>query len=480
MKKVSILIALVLLVSMSSFALASGPRTTGFQIQNLGDGDAEVYIYYYNTDGSTECMDGPVTIGVGESRNWYQGLDGCIGALPGSWQGSAVIESTQPVAVIANIAEGGDYAAGAYVGTSGTTAGAPLILPAIMSGAGYFGFTTDFAIQNAGADTAACTLEFYQTGEATPDKTIPSFNVEVGASYYRNQETQDADLGANWLGVVIADCNQPMAGTINQKPLGGAAGALLTYDAVAADKIPTGDISLPVIMWNFFDFWTGLQLIATDAAGAAGTISIYDSSGVLAHSEPFTLGQYGSHVLVPDLVGGSFSGTADELYSAAIEFTSGAGTAMVNQRNMAGAIGMTYSGIYGANMTEGLSIPFGARNYYGVSTGFQVVNTGAAGDIMVYYDGSPGSGSVSTTVGPISLGAGDAVPLQQFLVGGDDPDLQGCTTCGSAGTGNRWYGSIRVVGDAGMSLSAIVNERGFDQSVVGDVGQVYNAFNYVP
>jgi hypothetical protein len=355
-----------------------------------------------------------------------------------------------------------------------------LILPAIMSGAGYFGFTTDFAIQNAGADTAACTLEFYQTGEATPDKTVPSFNVEVGASYYRNQETDDADLGADWLGVVIADCNQPMAGTVNQKPLGGAAGALLTYDAVAADKIPTGDISLPVIMWNFFDFWTGLQLIATDAAGAAGTIYIYDSSGTQVHNEAFTLGQYGSHVLVPDLVGGSFSGTADELYSAAIEFTSGAGTAMVNQRDMAGAIGMTYSGIYGANMTEGLSIPFAARNFFGVSTGFQVVNTGTAGDIMVYYDGSPGSGSVSTTVGPLSLGAGDALPLQQFLVGGDDPDLQGCTTCGDYGTGNRWYGSIRVVGDAGMSLSAIVNERGFDQGIAGDVGQVYNAFNYVP
>jgi hypothetical protein len=42
----------------------------------------------------------------------------------------------------------------------------------------------------------------------------------------------------------------------------------------------------------------------------------------------------------------------------------------------------------------------------------------------------------------------------------------------------KWTGSVRVVGTDGMWLSSIVNERGYEVPVAGDIGQVYNAFNY--
>ncbi|MBN1658748.1 MAG: hypothetical protein JXA93_10120 [Anaerolineae bacterium] len=491
MKKVSVLIALVLVVGLAASAMASGPRTTGFQVQNLSaTADADVTIFYYRTDGTIECTD-TATIPTGGSQSWYQGDaaaggNSCISTLSGSWIGSVVIESTEPVAVIANIAESGDYAAGAYVGSGQAQIGMPLILPAIMDGGGFHGFTTDFAIQNAGGGTATCDIEFWGEVSGAVDKTIPGVSIEAGASYYRDQELDGDNLpGDNWLGVVVADCNQPMAGTINQKPLADAAGALLTYDAVAVDKIPaTGDVLLPVIMWDFFNYWTGVQVVATQA-NTSGVIHVYDDTGAEVDTEPFgPLGQYGSFTLLPNWTGGTFVGAVDELYSAVVEFTAGGGTAMVNQRDKPGVVGMTYSGLFEANATINLSIPFAANNYYGVSTGFQVVNTGAAGDITVYFEGTPGTGSVDTQVGPINLATGAALPLQQFQTGGNDPVLSGCTTCGSYPpflNAEHWTGSIRVEGDAGMMLSAIVNERGYSQTaagIVGDVGQVYNAFNY--
>jgi hypothetical protein len=485
MKKLSILLAIVLVISVASFATASGPRTTGFQIQNLGTTAVTVTITYYETDGTVECTD-TGTIGVGESRSWYQGAtaaggNSCVSALAEtSWQGSAVIESTGPIAVIANIAEATDYASGAYVGTPDTQVGQTMILPAIMDGGGFYGFTTDFAVQNAGAAAATCTYRFYGTDTGTEDKTVTGVSIAVGASNYRDQEAAPDDLpGTNWLGVVVAECDQPMAATINQKPVASGAGALLTYDGVARESIPAGsDVSLPVIMYDYYDYWTGVQLVATEA-NTAGTIRFFDSNGTEVFNEAFgPLSQYGSHNVLPSWTGGTFSGTADELYSGVIAFTSGNGTAMVNQRDMAGAVGMTYSGIYAAGLTNNLSIPFAAHNFWGVSTGFQVVNSGAAGTITVHYDPTPTTGSSAVTSVSIPLAAGEAVPLQQFMSGGNDPALSGCTTCGSYGDGVSWTGSVRVEGTAGMLLSAIVNERGYDLTIAGDVGQVYNPFSY--
>ena len=86
------------------------------------------------------------------------------------------------------------------------------------------------------------------------------------------------------------------------------------------------------------------------------------------------------------------------------------------------------------------------------------------------------------------LGAGESVSLSQWPPGCDaDPacpaqDLSGCygSYCGSvpAPYPDQWVGSVRVEGSAGMRLSAIVNERGYELGAIGDVGQAYNGFNW--
>jgi len=198
MKKLSILLAIVLVASLVSFAMASGPRTTGFQIQNLDTAAVDVTVFYYNTDGTLQCSE-MANLGVGESISYYQGagspISDCIGSDAGltSWEGSVVIEATGPIAVIANIVEGTDYASGAYVGTPDTKVGDPLILPGIF-GPSVYGFTGDFAVQNASAADTVVDIYFYGSADGAPPsaltKTISDQTIKAYSSFYHDMETE--------------------------------------------------------------------------------------------------------------------------------------------------------------------------------------------------------------------------------------------------------------------------------------------------
>jgi hypothetical protein len=494
MKKLSILLAIVLVASLVSFAMASGPRTTGFQIQNLDTAAVDVTVFYYNTNGTQQCSE-TANLGVGESISYYQGagspISDCIGNDAGltSWEGSVVIEATGPIAVIANIVEGTNYASGAYVGTPDTKVGDPLILPGIF-GPSVYGFTGDFAVQNASAADTVVDIYFYGSADGAPPsvltKTINDQTIKAYSSLYHDMETETG-FPANWIGVAIVDSEDdaPLAGTVNQKPVSGAPGALLTFDGVASDKIPaSADSSLPGLMKDYYDYWTGVQVIAS-VNGTAGNILIYEPGNATpVHTEAFALNQWESQALfVKDL-----ALSDDVLYFGTVDFTAGSGASIVSQRDMAGAVAMTYSGIYADGTSENLSLPFVARNYWGVSTGFAVKNDGLAGTVNIYFDGSPGSGSVDFSIMSHALAAGESVNLFQWKPGCDaDPacppqTLAGCTAgfCGSVSASypEHWTGSVRVEGTAGMLLSSIVNERGYELGAIGDVGQVYNGFNY--
>ncbi len=498
MKKIGPLIICMLAVGLVSVALAAGPRNTGFQIQNLGTEPAKVTIYFYNTDGSLQCVEGPHSIPVGGSKSFFKGWEtspiaDCIGKYTGlvSWLGSAVIETDQPLAVIANIREETEYAAGAYDGTPDTQVGQPLILPGLF-GSNTYGFTSDFAIQNAGAMSTTVDIVFCGSVDGAPpsdctEKVITGQVIEKGASFYYDMEV-DTDLPANWIGVAIVTPRNgtPLAGTVNQRPAGGAAGALFTFDAVAADKIPAdAKSSLPGLMKDYYNYWTGVQVIATED-DTTGNIKIYAPGGVLMHTEPFDLDQWESQALFVS----QLENLSDNvLYYGTVEFTSGKGAAIGSQRDFPGTSGLGYSGIFAEGTTANLNLPFVARNFWGVSTGFAIKNDGADGRIDIYFKGTPGTGSADFEILGYALGAGESLNLFQWPPGcaadpvcaAIHPNITGCTaeSCGNypASYTEKWTGSVRVEGSAGMALSSIVNERGYEVPADGDLGLVYNAFN---
>jgi hypothetical protein len=449
-------LALVLVLGTFSAAAFAQTRTTAFQIQNLGTDTATVTIIYYNPDGTIEYQEDNVSIPAGGSAQRNQGTET---NLPDTWQGSVVIESTQPVGVIVNVNETPPYAGGAYDGFSDTRVGDSMVLPFIM--VDYYGFNTDFSIQNAGADTATVSLEYIPTAPASDTKTVTGISIEPGAAYFRDQAVDDTDLTGPWSGVVVITSDQPVAAEVNENPIAG--GLLLNYEGFAAGATDT--MYMPVLFREYYNFNTAFQLVALEDS-TAGTIDYYKTGeDTVFHSQSFSLAQYES--LEQNQ---KFDTNLDEgfSYAAVVNITGGSAVAIVNERDNGNTLGLTYSGIASDFATGNVSMPFIIKNYYTYSTAFQVLNVGAADTFTITY--SPDTTqcpACGTFTHDLTLAAGAAAECNN--------KFDACLDTGDS-LDEGWVGSVTVEAAAGGLVVGIVNERGDDVS--SDTGLVYNAFNY--
>jgi len=454
-KTVYLSLSLLLVLSLVSAAAFAQTRTTAFQVQNLGTDTAEVTIIYYNPDGTIEYTDTD-TIAAGGSIQRNQGFEE---NLPDTWQGSVVIESTQPVGVIVNVNESPPYAGGAYDGFPDTRVGDTMVLPFIMSD--YYGFNTDFSVQNAGADMATVDLYFYKTGESTAAKTVTGIEIEPGAAYFRDQAVDDTDLAPTWSGVVVIDSDMPVAAEVNENPTAG--GLLLNYEGFAAGA--TEYLYMPVLFREYYGFNTAFQLVALED-GTAGEICYYKTGeDTEFYCEDFTGDQYASvekNQKFDDNLDSGFS------YAAIVEMTSGSAVAIVNERNNDNTLGLTYSGVASDLATGSVSMPFVIKNYYTYSTAFQVLNVGDADTFTITY--SPDTNqcpTCGTYTHDLTLAAGEAAECNN--------KFDACMDTGDA-LDEGWVGGVTVEAASGGMVVGIVNERGDDTS--SDSGLVYNAFNY--
>jgi hypothetical protein len=72
---------------------------TGIQVQNAGDSSATIEVHYYGSDGTSAGTRGPYTIDTGEVKI----LNNSNGGVPTGLYGSAWIESTNQVPVVATV-----------------------------------------------------------------------------------------------------------------------------------------------------------------------------------------------------------------------------------------------------------------------------------------------------------------------------------------------------------------------------------------
>ena len=156
MKKLSILVIVALLSTL--FVLPASAQsltwTSGFQVQNLSPTTAaSIFIYYYNQDGTEAIPPVSDTIPAMSSKTYFP-----IHAADG-FNGSVVVESTEPVVAIANtIGTGADnykyWATTESFSAGATSLGLPLIMRANS------GFSTWFNVQNAGSTDATVQVEY--------------------------------------------------------------------------------------------------------------------------------------------------------------------------------------------------------------------------------------------------------------------------------------------------------------------------------
>lgn len=238
-KGFAVLLALVLAFSLVGFnapnAYAQGfgvSWDSSFQVLNLGDVNADIDIYYYNPDGTLAIDPVADVVNVGESNTYFP-----VHA-PDGFNGSVVVSSSQPIAVISNLvintpAKG----LGSYVAFP--NGAATIFFPLVMKGNPTpTRSTTTFNVQNTGADEVDITVDFTPEAGSTyvevPDITA---TIPMGAAatfdLYAMDEFAAIDKWVGSVTVMVGDAvNDSIAGVATTVDLRYATAYQLgTYNA---------------------------------------------------------------------------------------------------------------------------------------------------------------------------------------------------------------------------------------------------------
>lgn len=468
----ALIVGLALMAGGARSTYAQGGLTynTGFQVQNLSDSSsASVTIYFYSQSGGTLLGTTAATINPLSSTTFFPIT------LPGgatSFNGSLVIESSAPVAAIANLL-GNSGAYGASVGgfSSGSTT---FNLPLVMCN--NSGFNTFFNVQNAGDSSTDVTIT-YIPGSNGKSGVTETATLAKGAAKTFDQQTGSgtknctdlADGSGRFIGSArITTTGQPVVASVMQLNT-TTFKIMMGYNGFASGSSTVG---VPLVMANNSGFYTGIQI---QNVGSSSTTVTVDYSANTAGSfnpadETCNLSAGASCTLIQN--GGAWTGK----YIGGATVTSNNGqelVAIVNQVSLGGGgvgpFGTAYEGFNPTPATSKISAPLVMSNNSGYYTGIQVQNVGGADCASVTMDYGPNSGG--------SFNPADEV--FSLANGASKTIIQNSTSPGNGSAVNNW-GTNRYIGSAainapGCKIVAIVNEVKIG---AGDSFFTYNAFNH--
>jgi hypothetical protein len=268
-KRILLVIMLVGMLSLFSFAMASAATNTGVDVVNLSGNDGLVTLTFYDNTGASP---GSVAENIGAfgSVNFYiPTLDG-VTLDPGQY--SAVVSSDVPIAATVGLTDSPDRFGDDYVGTS-----APanvLSFPLIYRN--HSSYVSQLIVQNADTSAQTVTIEFYKQGSVTPADT-DSAVIQPNSFAIFNMASYD-DYGNGFGGAVVTGTG-PLAGTAiaNRDPgTGSAAKSQLMYRAFTAEQ-QSNEILLPLFYNGFNGFNTGINIINRGSESTQVSV-VYTSS----------------------------------------------------------------------------------------------------------------------------------------------------------------------------------------------------------
>lgn len=444
MKKVltTLLACLALMAIMSSGAYAStiASYTSGFQVQNLDSGTANISMVFYNADGSTAASV-PDTIAGGGSNTYFPLPSG----VNSGFNGSAVISSDKPVAAIANVI--GDSTQGSSY--SGFDSGSNSISLPLINKANY-NIDTWFNVQNAGSSDVNVTVAY--SGQPNCNETG---TIKPGAAKTFNQATNTC-LPVGYVGagtVTTANASDSIVASALQVATSG----LFAYNGFSTGS--TNPV-MPLISANVFGFHTGMQIQNQGSSSTNVTVTYRPAPGGsngTQCTETKTIPGNGSETFT--LYAFSLSGTTSstcsfgQYFVGSAEVTANSASqnlvAIVNQTNFADK-GSAYNSFNKSDATGTVVMPL-IMNAYNIWTGFNVMNVGtASATVTCTYSGI-------TQTSTATLAPNEAMSVQQ--VSGFPANYVGGGTCTASGG----------------SLVGVVNQANTVAS--GDTTLTYEAFN---
>ncbi|MEO7912082.1 MAG: hypothetical protein ABIV47_20755 [Roseiflexaceae bacterium] len=419
--------ALGILFGVTSLASAQALPGSGWYstavIQNVGSAAATVHldVYAQNSTAAPATADISPQIAPGASRVFFPGSGSQFGnvdvssPLPGNFSGSMVVSSDQPVVAIGQITNfqntgfgvgvAGGYASEQYRGSPANSA--TINFPLVKSSFG--GKTTIFTVQAAGADvTATATI-------LTSDGVSHSKPLDIKANRSVTFGPSDGFTPA----VATTGCgNDPNTsvcfGSLTVAATGNIAGVALEYqDGVspatavqAASMFGTEDVGdtvlCPIIKNDFAgNHRTTGTSVANTGAAPVTVNATFSTAGGTTFTQPAVTIQAGKSFVFSafqSTIGGMPAGT---LASAKITADKPTIVGVVSERNISGSPVKftTYTCFNPANATAKIAAPVVKRDFGNNTTGIQVQNANATGNVTVSATYTCNSGA--NTYGPV-------------------------------------------------------------------------------
>jgi hypothetical protein len=420
MKKLSILILLALVVTVPAYAQLGDTDNSSFVIQNLGAADATVTVTFYDeggadttpnpllpgadgTCGTGDDVANPFVLASAAKQDVYMPV--VCSLVDGRY--SVVIESTEPLAVVANLIgdEGGTtFYNGSY---SGFDAGATTIYyPSTQYE--FYGWNSLISVQNTTGGTIDADLYIYSEGGtevAHVQASIPGF-----ASHHWDLETDNLGLAAGLNGSAKVVCSGACVGTDNQTSDGGFT---QSYNAFLA-----GDMTLyaPSMYYGYYT-WDGSLKVQNIGAGATNIDVLYtlEGGGVCdPPAENIAAGQALYHYLPAEWAGWGCASATNKIIGAIITSDSENIVGVVNAANPNNQA-QTYGTFAVGDGAASVGLPVIMNAYYGWDTAFVCQNLSDTDAATVTYSYS----GVGCPADPVfagcsfSLAAGEAASVYQ-------------------------------------------------------------------
>jgi hypothetical protein len=445
---IAIVVATILAATVGSVsAFPGGTWVSGVTVANLTNETATVAITFYEQDGSEALNFDGGTIDGNGAKTWY--LPSHVTGLAAGFIGSAVVSSDRQIAATVNT-QLPSGTSPARVGTStgvGTPA-ATVYATQIMKE--YYGWGSYCAVQNAGASAYTVTATYYASDGSVADTNTQS--IPAYASFIFDQST-DGDLSSGFNGSAKfeGDADHPLAVVCNFYNAGTDASTAQfhSYNGLGAGG---STLYVPRVVKDYYSYQSGLKVqnIGSEALDVSVTYNIGGNTYVQT-SPSIGIGQaWGPYMgdenqLPASMAGVSGSGSAEITINSPNANKTIIATVNEDNRVSPAGRGVTYNAALASDASTTLVFPQVTSEFYGYSSGIQVMKVTA--------------GAVSCTADYSAMGSiaafSDAFPLtdanpswSQFA-----PNASGMT----AGNANDDYNSAVTVNCTGGDVIGIAN-----------------------
>ncbi len=413
--------------------LAFSSYTSGFQVQNLSGSTANITLTYYNQDGTVNTAPND-TIPANGSKTYYPIHPS------GSFNGSVVVSSDQPVASVVNVlgSSATTNAGASYVGA--TQGGISVSLPLLMKNHGAGNYSTWFNVQNTSSTDATVNVNYSDGTTAGP------YTIRPGAARTFDQSTEVHN--ATVFSAIVTSSQPVTVVVIQENP-----SVMLAYSGFTGG---TTNPVMPLVNANNSGYVTGIQIqnigsSATDVTvsytpASAGTACTETQNIPAGQSRTFALAAFANGANSNCAPGARFVGSARVTGNSANQNL----VAIVNQLK-AGVNGEAYGGFDPARATNKVVLPLimdRNNNWY---TGFNVMNVGTTSTTVICtFSGT------SYTINTGSLAPGQAYNAIQN--GQIAPGYVGSATCIAANSSDKIVAVVNEVNNVATGDRLLVYE----------------------